>query len=85
MAHLAMELQLPVILIVNNRLGAINHTRLTLRAIAADGLRCGGIILNYVDEERDAASISNTHLLREFTDVPILGEIAHGSEEWSTW
>lgn len=83
-AHLARQLALPIVLVVNNRLGAINHTLLTLAAIAASGLTCQGIILNYVSEERDSASISNGTLLREFSNVPILGELMHG-EDFVLW
>lgn len=82
MADLAQDLELPVLLVVNNKLGAINHTLLTLQAISARGLHCAGLILNYVEEERDAASISNKHLLLELAQVPILAEILHGTEIW---
>jgi dethiobiotin synthetase len=81
MAHLAQALQLPVLLVVNNRLGAQNHTLLTLRSIAAHGLTCVGIILNYPQDERDSASISNRSALEAFTNVPILAELMHGETE----
>jgi dethiobiotin synthetase len=82
MADLAQKLALPVILVVNNRLGAINHTLLTLQAIAARGLVCKGLVLNYVADERDAASISNAAMLAEFSTAPVLGEVMHGMEDW---
>ena len=81
LADFAQELQLPVILVVNNRLGALNHTLLTLRNIQGRGLPCAGVILNYVEEERDMASISNHAVLDAFLDVPILAEIMHGESE----
>jgi dethiobiotin synthetase len=52
---LAVEFGLPVLLVVDNRLGALNHSILTARAIAARGLECAGIFLNHVEEERDSA------------------------------
>ncbi len=60
---LAKELGLPVLLVVDNRLGALNHTILTARAIASRGLECAGIILNHVGDERDSASVSNRVVL----------------------
>jgi dethiobiotin synthetase len=82
MARLAQQLGLPVLLVVNNKLGALNHALLTLQSISSRGLECIGMVLNHVDEERDAASISNREVLRHFTKVPILGEVMHGAEEW---
>ena len=81
MAHLAQALQLPVLLVVNNRLGAQNHTLLTLRSIEAHGLKCVGIVLNHPQDERDAASISNRSALEQFTNVPVLAELMHGETE----
>jgi dethiobiotin synthetase len=45
-ADLAIALNLPVILVVANRLGCINHTLLTLHHIQQVGLVCHKIILN---------------------------------------
>lgn len=81
-ADLAVELGLPVIVVVNNRLGALNHTILTVRSIQQRGLKCAGIILNYVEESRDMASISNAAVLRAvLPEVPVLAEIMHGETE----
>ncbi len=81
LADFAQGLALPVILVVNNRLGALNHTLLTVRNIQSRGLTCAGVILNYVSEERDAASISNRMVLDRFLDVPVLAEVMHGETE----
>jgi dethiobiotin synthetase len=75
---LAAELALPVLLVVNNRLGALNHAILTARAIAGRDLECAGIILNHVEDERDSASVSNRVLLEQELEVPILADILHG-------
>ncbi len=80
-ADLAQELQLPIILVVANKLGAVNHTLLTLAAIQARGLVCAGIILNQLSEEWDTASITNRKLIEDMTDVPILAELICGQEE----
>ena len=81
MADVALSLGLPVLLVVNNRLGALNHTLLTVRAVQGRGLRVAAIILNYPHDERDSASISNPAALREiFPDIPLV-EVMHGETE----
>ena len=81
MADFAAELGWPVLVVVDNRLGALNHTLLTLESIEHHGLTCGGLILNSPRVERDAASISNTMLLSKLTDVSILAEIMHDQSD----
>jgi len=81
MADFAASLSLPIILVVNNKLGCLNHTLLTVRNIQQRGLTCAGIILNYAHDERDAASISNRMVLENFLEVPVLTEVMHGETE----
>ncbi|HCN30366.1 MAG TPA: dethiobiotin synthase [Verrucomicrobiales bacterium] len=81
MAGFAASLGLPVILVVDNRLGCLNHTLLTLRAIRASGLECAGIVLNHTRDERDLASISNRAVLERFAEAPVLLDIMHGESQ----
>jgi dethiobiotin synthetase len=82
MADLAHELGLPVIVVVNNKLGALNHTLLTVQAIERRGLTVAGIILNHVADERDPASISNRAMLQHFLPhVVVLADVMHGETE----
>lgn len=83
MADFAQALGLPVIVVVNNKLGALNHTILTVRNIQARQMTVAGIVLNHVADERDTASISNRTMLEKFLQVPVLGEIMHGETEWA--
>jgi len=83
MSDLAADLNLPVLVVVDNRLGAINHTILTVNAIKAMGLKLAGIILNHVSDERDAASISNRAILEELLSPPLMLDILHGTTEIS--
>lgn len=81
-ADLAKEMGLPVLLVVRNRLGALNHALLTLESIKAHGLLCGGIVLNnHPADDGDAAREGNRRLLPELTDVPLLFEISSGQTE----
>lgn len=81
MADFAQRLGLAVIVVVNNKLGCLNHTLLTVRNIQARGLTCAGLILNHVNDERDPASISNRMVLQAFLDVPVLAEVMHGETQ----
>lgn len=80
-ADLAEWLQLPVIVVADNKLGALNHTILTVRSVLARGLTCHGIVLNQVGDTRDSASITNRAILEEVLDVPVLLEVMHGETE----
>jgi dethiobiotin synthetase len=50
-ADLAVDLQLPVVLVVGMRLGCINHALLTAEAVRARGLHIAGWVANTVDPE----------------------------------
>ena len=77
----AYSLHLPVLLVVANRLGALNHTLLTLNAIRAKGLECAGIILNSLEEERGIAQTNNKAILEQVIDIPILADVLYGEDE----
>ena len=83
-SDLAAEFALPVAVVVANRLGALNHTLLTVQAIRARGLKCAGLILNHTlppTEAPDIATTTNRAMLEDLLDVPILFEITHGQRE----
>jgi dethiobiotin synthetase len=50
-ADLAVDLQLPVVLVVGMRLGCINHALLTAEAVRARGLHIAGWVANTVDPD----------------------------------
>ena len=79
-SDLAKDLDLPVILVAGNRLGALNHILLTLAAIEAKGLTCAGIVLNQLEDEMDTPMITNKGILETLTDVPLLDHIIHGQD-----
>jgi dethiobiotin synthetase len=80
MADFATDLGLPVIVVVGNRLGALNHTILTVDAIRARGLTLAGLVVNHLADELDTAAITNKGMLEELTGSPILAEIIHGQD-----
>jgi dethiobiotin synthetase len=79
-ADFAQEMGLPVVVVVNSKLGALNHTLLTVRNIEGRGMTCLGVVLNYAAEGRDAASITNGMTLQRM-GVLVLGEVMHGETD----
>ena len=79
-ADLAAEMGLPVVVVAANRLGALNHTLLTVRAVQASGLACAGVILNNITGQSEAATSTNRSVLEHLLEVPILYEVAMGQE-----
>lgn len=75
MADLARDLDLPLLVVVHSKLGAVNHTLLTLEAAAARGLAVRGYVLNHA-AAADEAAATNAALLARCTDVPCLGAVA---------
>lgn len=76
MAHLAMELNAPVILVVGMKLGCINHALLTAEAIRRDGLTLAGWVANRVDPQMSCYE-ENVATLKSRMGAPLLGEIPH--------
>jgi dethiobiotin synthetase len=83
MSDLAAAMGLPVAVVVANRLGALNHTLLTVRAIRASGLPVAGIILNHPAESagEEAATATNRGILETVLEIPVIAEVPHGQAE----
>jgi len=82
-SDLAEEMGLPVLVVAMNRLGCLNHTMLTVRSIAAGGLKCMGVILNSGGDV-DVAVNTNGEILSKIAGVPILPEIATNGDALSS-
>jgi dethiobiotin synthetase len=73
-ADLAVDLALPVILVVGLRLGCLNHALLTREAMAVRGLELAGWVGNCVDPGMDALR-ENIDFLGRSLEAPLLGTI----------
>ena len=86
-ADLAREIGWPVIIVVKNRLGALNHAALTVRQVQSTGLTCAGLVINdgpaaSVPEE-DAETIAKTTnraVLEAWLGVPVMFDVRPGQE-----
>ena len=67
-ADLAVQLNLPIILVVKNTLGCINHTLLSIQSIKNLGLEIKFIVLNNISKN---TPLDNFEELSNYTDIPI--------------
>ena len=67
-SDLAVQLELPVIIIVKDELGAISQALLTIDAVLSKKLKIAFVVLNELREN----TLSNFEALRSYTDVPVL-------------
>lgn len=89
-ADLATEFALPVVVVVQNRLGCLNHSLLTAESIRARRLVCAGFVLNHglSAPTRDpvaaamqaVATTTNRAVLEEVSGLPILCELDADAE-----
>ncbi|MDT8281343.1 MAG: dethiobiotin synthase [Gammaproteobacteria bacterium] len=69
-ADLAVGLQLPVLLVADDRLGVINQVLLNIEAIQRRGLQLVGVVLNALDES-NSDHMNNSADLRERLSCPV--------------
>lgn len=81
MADFAAALGLPVVVVVGNKLGAVNHAVMTVQGIRARGLECRALVLNHIGEEWDTAAVTNRRLIEEFTGMTVAAELIHGQAD----
>lgn len=74
LSGLAVELKLPVIMVVGMRLGCISHALLTAEAIARDGCTLAGWVANRCVAEM-ACYEENVAAIRDMLRAPCLGEV----------
>jgi dethiobiotin synthetase len=69
---LASDLGLEIIVVAANRLGVLNHTRLTIEAIHSAKLTCSLVLLNSAVAETDASQSTNLSVLEDLLKVPVV-------------
>ncbi len=69
-ADLSETLGLPVFIVVDDRIGAVNQSLMTIEAVHKRGLDIAGIILNEVDNANEPGMDNRTDL-QNYTDLPV--------------
>lgn len=70
-ADLASALQLPVVIVVNDRIGAVNQALMTIAAVESRHLQIAAVIMNQVEENQDN-DMDNLTDLQQYCDYPLL-------------
>lgn len=81
MADFAVALGLPVILVIGNKLGAVNHALMTIKGIRERGLSCRALVLNHLQQDWDTAALTNRQLIEEFSGLSVSAELIHGQSD----
>lgn len=68
-------LKIPALLVVHNKLGAINHTLLSIEALKARGIPIIGMIFNNLSKTKKAILDDNQRIVEEISGVSVLGEL----------
>lgn len=76
-ADLVRRMRLPLLVVAANRLGAINHTLLTVRMAERFRIPVLGIILNQTQPKSGPAVRTNARLLSSVCGVPVIGEVPY--------
>ena len=79
-ADLAVALQLPVLLVAEDKLGALNQVLLNVEAIQMRGLQIAGVVLNALDEHQNEY-MDNAADLRERLDCPVFSNPYTGEDD----
>ena len=79
---IAADLGLPVIIVSKNKLGAINHTLLTVEAIKNRNMKILGIVFNAQNKkEKETILNDNPRIIEKLTRQRILGRLPWSSDE----
>ena len=80
----AKQLDLPVAIVAENRLGCLNHVLLTLESVQRRGLVCAGVILKSANGPTDLAQSTNeTELRRLLADINLVAIDERTEPNWA--
>ncbi|MCX6466034.1 MAG: dethiobiotin synthase [Pseudonocardiales bacterium] len=79
LADVAAALGAPVLVVAAAGLGTLNHTALTVEALATRGIACAGVVVGSWPAEPDLAARCNLADLPAVTGVPLLGAVPEGA------
>ncbi|BFM49327.1 dethiobiotin synthase [Marinomonas sp. THO17] len=76
LSDVARSLGYPVVLVVNMKLGCINHAVLTAESIIRDGLNLAGWVANSADSQMPCYE-ENLQTLKSILPAPLMGELSY--------
>ncbi|MFH1837872.1 MAG: dethiobiotin synthase [Candidatus Omnitrophota bacterium] len=79
---IAQKLELPVIIVAENRLGAINQTLLTVEALQSRQMKIIGIVFNRLSKNEDETILENNkETIKRLSGVNVLGELKFNADK----
>ncbi len=83
--ELALDMDLPVLIIARPGLGTVNHTLLTVSALNEKGVDIAGIVLNYSQNcKKGIAEKTNAELIEKMCGVAVLGVLPFGEHSFDS-
>jgi dethiobiotin synthetase len=76
-ADLAVELDLPLVVVARRSLGTLNHTLLTIEVAQQRGLRVAGVVVTATTLMQGVAEETNVEELHRRLDVPLLAVLPY--------
>jgi dethiobiotin synthetase len=77
MSDLALDLNIPILIVARPNLGTLNHTLLTLESAKRKGLEVAGIVISNYPWDPGIPEQTNPELILSMTGVNILGILPH--------
>ncbi|MFH1901337.1 MAG: dethiobiotin synthase [Candidatus Omnitrophota bacterium] len=78
----ARELKMPVIIVVGNKLGAINHTLLAIEAVRRRGLEIVGVIFNNLSKKGNKIILEdNLKIIKKISKEKVLGSLPYSKNK----
>lgn len=74
--------EVSVVVVARAGLGTLNHSGLTVHAVAARGLYVEGVVIGSWPEDPDLAMTQNLQDLPRITGVPVIGRVPAGAGAW---
>lgn len=71
------HLKLPALIVAENKLGAINHTLLTLEALVSRKIKALGLVFNNLKERDRLILKDNPEIIKALTGVKVFGVLPH--------
>ena len=78
-SDLAADLGLPLVIVADVGLGAINHTLLTIEHAKNKGLKIAGLIFNTRGPRPGVVESTNPGIIKSISNIPVLGVVPHNN------
>lgn len=76
------ELNLAVLIVAENKLGAINHTLLTIEAVRQRGIKIAGVVFNNLSSRTDKLILNdNLRIVKKLSGIRVFGSLPYNRDK----